>query len=220
MATVIAESVEIQIPNWVKDIDSFRRWTDGDDFPEQGNVWWLRGEVWADMSRQQIFGHLGVKNEIGFVLTGLVKSKKLGRFLPDGLLLTNFEADISGNPDGTFLSYDTLESGRARLIPGKDGGFTEIQGSPDMVLEVISQSSVGKDTVTLREAYWEAGVREYWLVDARKDLTFEILRYTARGYVGVRAKDGWLKSPVFKKSFQLKQLTDRTGHPDFALRMR
>jgi Uma2 family endonuclease len=36
-----------------------------------------------------------------------------------------------------------------------------------MVLEVVSASSVEPDTQTLRELYWAAGIKEYWLVDAR-----------------------------------------------------
>jgi Uma2 family endonuclease len=48
-----------------------------------------------------------------------------------------------------------------RLIEGKRGGYTEIQGSPDMVLEVVSDSNVHKDYELLRRAYWEAGIREY-----------------------------------------------------------
>ena len=64
-----------------------------------------------------------------------------------------------------------------------------------MVLEVLSNSSVRKDDVDLRQAYWEAGIREYWLVDARKPpLRFEILNYTQRGYTARRKKDGWSKS--------------------------
>ena len=63
MATIVAETCQFSLPGWVTDIDAFRRWVDAPDFPEEGNIWWLRGEVWADMSREQIFTHLAVKNE-------------------------------------------------------------------------------------------------------------------------------------------------------------
>jgi Uma2 family endonuclease len=90
-----------------------------------------------------------------------------------------------------------------------------------MVLEVISNGSVRKDTVILRQAYWEAGVQEYWLVDARKQpLTFDILRHTAKGYVATRKQGGWLRSPVFGKSFRLTQGTDFLGQPSFTLEVR
>ncbi len=212
---------KISVPCWVVDIDSFRRWADGDDFPKTGRVWWLCGEVWADMSKEQIFTHLVVKNEYAFTLTGLAKKGKLGLFIPDGLLLSNFAGDISGNPDGTFLTNETLRSDRIRLIEGKEGGFTELQGSPDMVLEVVSDSSVDKDLFLLRDAYWEAGIREYWLVDARGDApVFDILYHTARGYTVRRKKDGWVKSEVFGKSFRLAKSKNALGHPEYSLEAR
>jgi Uma2 family endonuclease len=212
---------KISVPFWVVDIDSFRRWTDCEDFPQDGQVWWLCGEVWADMSKEQIFSHLVVKNEYAFTLTGLAKKGKIGLFIPDGLLLSSFAGDFSGNPDGTFLANDTLRSDRIRLIEGKDGGYTELQGEADMVLEVVSDSSVDKDYVTLRQAYWEAGIREYWLVDVRKNPSiFDILHHTSRGYATRRKKDGWVKSDVFGKSFRLTRSTNALGHPEFSLQVR
>ncbi len=72
---------KISVPFWVVDIDSFRRWTDCDDFPQDGQVWWLCGEVWADMSKEQIFTHLVVRNEITAILHGLAKKSNLGMML-------------------------------------------------------------------------------------------------------------------------------------------
>lgn len=40
-----------------------------------------------------------------------------------------------------------------------------IMGAPDMVMEVISPSSRGKDRVLKLNKYLEKGVREYWIVD-------------------------------------------------------
>ena len=90
-----------------------------------------------------------------------------------------------------------------------------------MVLEVVSRSSVQKDTRNLREDYWQAGVREYWLIDARPDpLTFDILRHTPRGYRAAPKKDGWIRSAVFGKSFRLLRGITALGHPQFTLEVR
>jgi Uma2 family endonuclease len=221
MPTIITDEREVTIPNWVDSLDAFRRWTDDADFPQTGKTWWLRGQVWVDMSKEQIFWHLLVKTEFTFVLAGLVKAGKLGLYLTDGLLLSNFAADISGNPDGTFISTATLQSDRVRLIEGKRGGFTELQGSPDMVLEILSDSSEQKDKDILRRGYWEADVPEYWLVDARtQPLQFDVLRHTARGYVAARKQQGWVKSAVFGKAFRLRQFTNALGHPEYTLEVR
>ena len=219
--TVVGDCKQVTVPPWVVDLASFRRWMDSDDVPEKLRIWYLKGEVWIDMSKEQIFSHLVLKNEIFYVLTGLVKAGRLGLFLPDGLLLSNVTADISGNPDATFISNAALDSNRVRLIEGKEHGYVEVEGSPDMVLEVVSDSSTRKDLVVLRQAYGEAGVREYWLVDARREpLTFDILRRTAKGYAATRKQDGWLKSVVFGKSFRLTQRTNARKHPEFTLEVR
>jgi Uma2 family endonuclease len=219
--SLFGNDLEIHVPGWVVDIDSFRRWTKAPDFPLRGNIWWLRGEVWADMSNEQVFWHGDVKGAIYAVLYFVVKNARLGRILPDGILLTNHEADISGNPDGMFLSRKTLDSNRVRVKKGAKDGMVEVQGIPDMVLEVVSDSSVKKDLVTLYQAYWEAGISEYWLADARRDqLRFDIFRSTPKGYKASPKKNGWLRSDVFGKSFRLIVAFDKSGYPEYTLEVR
>jgi Uma2 family endonuclease len=219
--TFFYESDRVTIPEWVIDLESFRRWADSEDYPEHGRIWYLKGGVWVDMSKEQLFTHSAVKHEVGYVLTGLIKAGDLGRFFPDGVFLSNEAADIAGNPDAVFVSKAARKSGLVRWLAGMEEGLLEIEGSPDMVLEVVSRSSVHKDTVVLRKAYWEASVREYWLVDARKEpLSFEILRHTPKGYVNSRKRDGWVKSVVFGKSFQLSQQEDEQGDSVFTLSVR
>ena len=221
MATIVTDAWEIDIPADVLDLDAFRRWAHSDQFPEHGRIWWLAGKVWADMGQEQLFTHNLVKTQIAAVLTRLVDENNLGVLFGDGVLLSNFTADISGNPDAMFLSAATLASDRVRLIEGAEAGYVEIQGSPDMVLEVVSRSSTCKDQVLLRRAYWEAGVREYWLADARSDRpALDILRHGARGYTAVRPQDGWIRSPVFAKVFRLTQSAGVGGYPKYRLEVR
>ena len=221
MSTILSEDQEFHIPPWVTDLASFRRWSDQEDFPDTGRIWYIRGEVWVDMSKEQLFTHIQVKDQFTQVLGRLVQKNELGLYFSDGLLLTNVSADISGNPDSTFISKESLTTGRVRLLEGEKGGYTEVEGSPDMVLEVVSRSSLRKDTEVLHEAYWDAGIQEYWLVDARKSpLRFEIFRYTAKGYVPIPKQAGWLKSQVFSKSFRLTQTKGPLGYPKFTLAVR
>jgi Uma2 family endonuclease len=221
MVTVQNELGQVSIPDWVVDLESFRRWADADDFPETGHIWFLKGEVWVDMTMEQVFTHLHLKEQFYIVLGYLTESEDRGLFLPDGLRLSNVPADISVNPDGTFVSYESIDAKRAVLVEGMEEGYLELEGSADMVLEVVSRSSVRKDYVILRKAYWEAGIREYWLVDARKEpLSFSILRHTANGYKAARKQDGWIKSAVFGKWFRLSQTQDRHGNPKYTLEVR
>ena len=221
MSTMIVDEVELHIPDWVTDLRSFRRWTDAPDFPEKGNIWWLRGEVWADMSKQQIFWHLALKEEFFRVLGNLSVNIDGARLLPDGLLYTNETADISGNPDATYVSPESRVAGRVTLIEGKEHGHVEVVGTPDMVLEVVSDSSVKKDTEILFEAYWVAGIAEYWLADARKSPPrFDIWKHTPEGYVATRKRDGWVRSGVFGKTFRLVETSDRFDEPVYRLEVR
>jgi len=220
--TVQLESGAVAVPDYVyKSLDAFREWAGDNDLPEKTRVDFYKGKVWVDMGREQVFTRGALKTHIAIVLGGLIESYDLGRYWCNGVLVTNEEASLSGNPDGTFVSHDAFESGRVALTEGSDGGHTELVGAVDMVLEVVSNSSVAKDTITLREAYWEAGIPEYWLIDGRGDrLDFRILKYGPRGYVETRKLGGWLKSAVLGKSFRLTRGKDRSGNPTFKLNMK
>lgn len=218
MSTIHFETDAVHIPLWVSDLESFRRWMDSDESPEKATVCYLAGEVWVEMSKEQLYSHNRVKTEIARVLASIVKQSDLGEYFSDGVFVTNADADLSSKPDGTFVSHETFDSGRIELIEGSQEGFVELAGTPDMVLEVVSNSSVSKDTEWLRDLYWQAGISEYWIVDARRDRSeFEILRRTSRGYTSVRKTDGWMKSAVFSKAFRLTRWTTKRGHPDFTL---
>src|SRR5262245_66537730 len=116
MVTIFGQALRVSLPDQVRDINAFRRWAGTADLPDEARVWWLKGEVWVDMSGEQLFPHVGVKTEVTSILHGLTRREKLGRYFTDGVLLCNFAADISGKPDGLFLSTETRASDRVRLI--------------------------------------------------------------------------------------------------------
>jgi Uma2 family endonuclease len=216
--TVVGDVDHVSIPVWVCDLESFRHWADAETFPESGRVCYFPGEVWVDMSREQVFSHNQVKAEITYVLHGLTDRGENGRFFPDGLRLTSVAADLSCVPDGTLVSAATLDSDKVRLVEGSEEGFVELEGTPDLVIEIVSPSSEQKDTKRLKELYWQAGIPEYWIVDVRGDrLDFQVLRYGARGYVAVRRQAGWLPSKILGKKFRLTRQTDPRGNPRFRL---
>ena len=95
-------------------------------------------------------------SRLPLVVGGLVKAERRGRFFPDGIFLTNDRAQLACQPDGTFVSHQTLKSGRVHLVEGEKEGYLELEGTPDMVLEIVSASSVEKDKETLLDLYWRA----------------------------------------------------------------
>lgn len=221
MSTVCLDTEILTFPDSGCGLDEFRRWALSDESPNHAPVFYLAGEVWIDLSKEQIFSHNQVKLEFTCVLGTVAKKKRLGSYCSDGMLLSNAEADLSGKPDGIFVANDSFRSGKVLLIEGAESGFVEMEGSPDMVLEVVSDSSVEKDTELLKELYWKAGIREYWLVDARGErLEFDIFRRTSRGYLATPKTGGWMTSVVFKQSFRLTRRIDELGHPEFTLKSR
>jgi len=215
---IIGESV--CIPAEVVDLDSFCRWAISDQYPERGKFSFLHGTIWVDLSQEDLYSHNQVRVAFMAIFGDLVDRRSMGLWLGGGMLLRNSAADLSTEPDGMFISYDTLRSGRVQRIETPD--CLQLEGTPEMVLEVVSATSVQKDTVDLRKLYWRAGIAEYWLVDARAaQPRFDILRHGAKGYTATRKQaGGWLKSNVFARSFQLTRTTDPLGDPLYVLNVR
>lgn len=47
-----------------------------------------------------------------------------------------------------------------------------VEGAPDLIIEVLSKSTMSKDQIIKLSKYWRAGVREYWIVDPyRSEIT-------------------------------------------------
>jgi Uma2 family endonuclease len=209
------------IPAWVKSLEAFRRWAYSDSYPTQGWFSFLDNRVWVDVTMEELFTHNGVKVAFTASVENHLLRRPVGRFVGDRMLLTNTTANLSTEPDGLFFLWETMQSGRLRLVPGKEEGYMELEGTPDMVLEVVSKTSLKKDTQILPELYWKAGIPEYWLVDARGPVPkFEVLQWGAKGYVSSPAAEGWLPSNVFGCEFQLLRDTDPLGHPKFSVNVR
>lgn len=221
MNTIVFQE-QVRIPDSVVDLDSFRAWAKSDAFPDRGRYSYFKGELWVDLMPEQLFTHNDVKMEYAEVIRRLFKKTRRGRLFGDGTLVTNVDAGLSTEPDGVVVLFESLQAGRVQLIESSSGeGCIEIAGVPDMALEIVSQSSVQKDTVMLRELYWNAGIPEYWLVDVRGDrLEFDILRRGRNGYVATRKQAGWVKSAVLARSFRLTRNLDAAGNPEHTLAMR
>jgi hypothetical protein len=156
MVPILLEE-SIRIPPGLENLEAFRRWARSDDFPERGRFAYLRGEIWVDLSTEQAFTHNQVKTRYSGVLDPLALADGQGYYFSDGMLLSIPEVDLSTIPDAFFVTFAALREGRVRLLEGARGDYVELVGAPDMVLEVVSNESVRKDTKMLRTLYWEAG---------------------------------------------------------------
>ena len=110
-----------------------------------------------------------------------------------------------------------LDEGRVRLVPkasGEEDRYVEIEGAVDLIVEVVSDSSVTKDMKRLPQAYYRAGVREFWLIDARgKDLVFQVRRRGAKSFEAtVCDEQGFQRSEVLACVVRLERERHRRGH--------
>jgi len=221
-AIVVVGENQVDIPAWVADFPSFRRWLDSEDFPEQGKVCFINSRVWVDLSMEEFFEHGQVRTEIGAVLHRLVKDAKFGRFAPEGTRYVHPETELSTEPDGMVISNESLRSGRVRLVGGAKGVHTRVHGSPEIVIEIVSEGSEVKDAEWAMAAYFDAGIAEYWVIDARDedDIRFDIYKRGKKEYTVTRKSDRWVKSGVLGRSFRLTQSEDGDGEPVFTLEVR
>lgn len=213
---------ELTIPTEIDQLEVFRAWVSelGEDAPR---VHFSRGKVWIQVSPQDYFSHLRLVGAINARLELLAKELDLGEYWPDGGWLTNNQAGLSIEPDGFLVLWRTTESGAAQFVERPGKGPIELVGRGDMVLEVVSDSSVEKDTVQLVAGYAAAGFAEYWLVDGRKDpLSFRLLVLQPDGtYADVEPdREGFLASPVWGRRFRLEVSSNRAGRPSYQLAFR
>lgn len=215
-------SASFFMPASAMTLAGFRHWTYSDQFPQQGLIAFIGGEIFVDMSAERLTSQGSVKTAICATLAHMVLKKNLGKFYFDRSRIVHELADISNEPDALFASWDRFKTNKIRMIPTKDEeDFIELEGTPDWVMEIVSPSSITKDAKKLRQRYHLAGIPEYWLIDARgEDLKFEILVYAKEDYQSVESKAGWLQSKVFAKKFRLLRIKDPMGNWDYRLKMK
>ena len=195
---------QIEIPVWVNDLASFRKWVHSGVLPEKLKVHYVNGQVWVDISMEELNSHNRVKQALYMALGRLIEEGDLGTVICDGMRYTSVEGDFSTEMDAAFVSHATLAAEKIWFESGKLGKATEMVGTPDLVVEIISRTSVDKDEEWLFSQYWYAGIPEYWVIDARGDeIAFDIYKRTAKGFTAVRKADGWAKSAALGKEFRL-----------------
>jgi Uma2 family endonuclease len=223
MASVVLAD-QFAIPFTAQSLTGFRRWTRSDEFPQRGRIDFINGSIEVDMSPEELFRHGRLKTALIVAIGKLVEAGQEGLLLTDSSRVTAPQAELSAEPDLVFVSQESLANGAVRLVPSAsaEDEYIELEGGPDLVVEVVSNSSVAKDTRRLPPAYYQAGVREYWLADARKEiLKFQVFR---RGEVSFEpvdvTDDNYQYSAVLDRHIQLVRTRDSQGHWHFVLQVK
>lgn len=130
--------------------------------------------------------HQSVQTELGWRLAQFAREGQLGHvfFAPTDVVLSH--TDVV-QPDLLFISSE-----RADIITPAN-----IQGAPDLIVEIRSDSTAARDETVKRRLYAQRGVKEYWLVDPdAATTTVLILREDSYQQVGFYRQGQNLTSPT------------------------
>jgi len=130
--------------------------------------------------------HQRVSGGLEFILRAFVEGKNLGRvyYAP---LDVHLGEDVV-QPDILFISRE-----RFSIITEE-----EIQGAPDLVVEILSPATAERDQTYKKTLYARHGVREYWIVDPEeKAITVMTLGKAGFESFGTYGKRDILKSSIF-----------------------
>ncbi len=223
MATAIIFEDALTIPS-CDGLGEFRVWTRSTGFPEKGRIDWLGGRIEVDMSPENLFTHGTLKTELAARIYGVIREANRGEVFVDRTRVVCPAADLSVEPDVVVVTHASIDAGRVAFVPASSdsGSFVEIEGGPDLVVEIVSNASVHKDTRRLPPAYHAAGVRELWIVDVRTESpVFRVLRRGRRGYEDVPVTaDGWRESDVLEREVRLVIQQTPRGTPRYDLKTR
>ena len=98
--------------------------------------------------------HLKNQSELGYYIKSFVKLNDLGEVFYSDADIVLSDTDVL-KPDLSFVSKE-----RAHILT-----YANIQGAPDLVVEILSPSTARRDWGVKRELYAKHGVKEYWVAD-------------------------------------------------------
>src|SRR5690242_13987809 len=113
--------------------------------------------------------HQFVSHNLEFALSAWVRAGRLGRIW-DAPLDLILEPTVVMQPDIFFIS-----NARSSIVTKRG-----VEGAPDLVIEILSESTAARDRGIKMHIYARHGVERYWIVDVdRKTIEVYVLRESA-----------------------------------------
>ena len=154
--------------------------------PDDKRLELIEGELL--MTPSPIPKHQKISRELEFELLRFVKANDLGEvfYAPCDVYLDN---ENVVQPDILFISKERLN-----II-----GEKNIQGAPDLAIEIISENTAYRDLVQKKKLYSKFGVKEYWIVvPGEESVEIYILRDNVYQPYKTYSKDDILDSPCLQ----------------------
>lgn len=157
----------------------------------------IDGELFVTPS--PLRAHQKVISNLVYYMAGFAKKTGLGEVYPAPFDVVFSRFDVV-EPDILYVSKT-----RASVLTDRN-----VQGAPDLVVEVLSESTAQIDRSTKLKLYGRFGVREYWIIDPAGPAA-EIYRTKKKTFelIGKLKSAGALTSPLLPGfSLPLKKLLE------------
>lgn len=204
---IISDENNLRIPEDANTYDGFLRWSESGEFPETGRIDYLAGKIEVDTSPEDLYTHSAVKTAVALTLINLVSESERGEVFIDRTQVRSRFAQLAAEPDFVIVLDTSSDAGQVRRATSKryPDRIVALEGAPDIVIEIVSHSSVKKDYERLPPLYARAGIPELWIIDARsEDLLFSLHTLRDGNYEPVSPdSEGWLPSPRLGQVFRL-----------------
>lgn len=116
---------------------------------------WVKGEVITYRPPQ--YQHQNILSFLGTLLKQFVELFNLGLIIYAPFEVKLWSDGPSREPDIIFIATKNIPQDISKRF----------EGAPDLVIEIVSPSSVTEDRVRKFAQYEKAGVQEYWVIDPR-----------------------------------------------------
>lgn len=138
------------------------------------------------MNPSPVTYHQWISRKIEFELEKFVEEKTLG-YVFYAPLDVYFDDTNLLQPDILFIAKNRLD-----II-----GEKNIQGAPDITIEILSEATAYRDLVKKKKIYAKFGVKEYWIVDpVEKTIDLYTLKETVFALMKSFAKNETLESTL------------------------
>ena len=154
--------------------------------PEDKRYELLDGELIVTPAPGEL--HQSVSAQLGWRLVQFASENNLGRVYHAPFDVVLSDTDVV-QPDLLFVS-----NVRDHIVTPEN-----VQGAPDLVVEILSPSTATRDRTFKRTLYARHGVKEYWMVDTTaKDITVLLLGDQGFEVVDVYGESETLTSPTLR----------------------
>ena len=147
----------------------------------------INGELMRKQAPQPL--HQKVSRRISAAFEDFLKEKPIGDFFYAPIDVF-FDDHNNTQPDLLFITNE-----RSFIIDLQNG----IIGAPDLIVEIISPSSIKIDRFDKKETYKKFAVKEYWLIDPKNQTVevyaFDYDDYTLHQFLEI---EGIIQSTVLK----------------------